>query len=225
MKCSKCGYENDSDAQFCKKCGNPLKSKSKVKDNRVLIMSATVIICLIILLAAFAFINNNDTSPNSGTKIKTQLTIHPKDIVDEDSDSMISGGDLQVQLKDTENWEPIKGAKVYITLQNVNTDDNQTFECEINDEGIAYVTVEAESGEYVIHGVFKGDDKYYGDTTNPYITILDHYEEIVQSSEPLRDGVDYDSSSLSPEQYEKVMNNPGGHYDLAGNYYAPGEGQ
>lgn len=225
MKCSNCGYENESDAKFCKQCGNPLKSKSKLKDNKILIISVTIIICLMILVAAFALMNNNSTISSSGTKLKTQLTIHPKDIVDEDSDSMVSGGQLQVQLKDTENWEPIPGAKIYITLENANTGENQTFEKTTDDDGMAYVTVEAESGEYMIHGVFKGDDNYYGDTTDPYITIIEYYQEIVQSSEPLRDGVDFDSSSLSPEQYEEVMNNPGGHYDLAGNYYPPGQGQ
>lgn len=46
------------------------------------------------------------------------------------------------------------------------------------------------------------------------------------SSKPLVEGVDYDSSKMSYEEYErKVKNNPAGHYDLEGNYYKRGEGQ
>ena len=224
MKCSNCGFDNEQESKFCKKCGNPLKSKSKLKDNKVLIICITIIICLIILVTAFALINN-ETSSNSTTKLNTQLTIHPKDFAGGNPDAMISGDQLQIQIKDTKNWKPVSGAKIYITIQNVNTDENQTFESTTNEEGIAYINFEAENGEYIIHGLFKGDDNYNGDTTNPDLIIIDHEDEIVQSSEPLRDGVDYDSSSLTPEQYEQVMNNPGGHYDLAGNYYAPGEGQ
>ena len=225
MKCPNCGFDNEQEASFCKKCGNPLKSKSKLEDNKILIICISIIICLMILVAAFALANNNDRSSDTGTKLGTQLTIHPKDSVSGDYDAIVSGEQLQIQIKDTKNWKPVSGAKIYITIQNWNTDENKTFEATTNDEGLAYISVEAESGEYVVHGVFKGDENYYGDTTNPDLIIIDHYEQIGQSNEPLRDGVDYDSSSLTPEQYEEVMNNPGGHYDLAGNYYAPGEGQ
>ena len=225
MKCLKCGYENEAKAKFCKKCGNQLKPESKLKDNKMLIIGITIIICLMIIVAALALINNNNTSSNSATKLNTQLTIHPKNSVGGNSDAMVSGDQLQIQLKDTKNWKPVSGAKIYITLQNVNTDENKTFEATTSDEGVAYLTIKGESGEYIIHGLFKGNSNYNGDTTNPDLILVDHEEKIVQSSEPLRDGVDFDSSSLTPEQYDVVVNNPGGHYDLAGNYYPQGIGK
>ena len=222
MKCSKCGFDNKKGANFCKNCGSQLSSDN----NKMRIIIPTIIISILIILAAFTLVNNNSVSSNSdATKLNTQLTIHPKDSVGGNSDAMVSGDQLQIQIKDTKNWKPVKGAKIFITVQNVHTDENQTFEATTNEEGLAYISVEGDSGEYAIHGVFKGNENYNGDITNPDLIIVGHIEKIVQSSEPLRDGVDFDSSSLTPEQYEEVMNNPGGHYDLAGNYYAPGEGQ
>ena len=97
MKCSNCGYENESHAKFCKQCGYPLKSKSKFKDNKTLIICVTTIICLMILVAAFALISHNDINSNSGTKLNTQLTIHPKDFVGGNADAMISGDQLRIQ--------------------------------------------------------------------------------------------------------------------------------
>ena len=222
MKCSKCGFENEKGAKFCKNCGNQIKSKN----NKIKIIIPTIIICILIILAALTLINNNSVPSDSDTtKLNTQLTIHPKDFAGGNPDAMISGDQLQIQIKDTAKWKPVSGAKIFITIENVNTGENKTYEATTSDEGLAYIKVLGESGEYIIHGVFKGNKNYNGDSTNPNLIIVDHEEKIAQSSEPLRDGVDYDSSSLTPEQYEEVMNNPGGHYDLAGNYYAPGEGQ
>lgn len=46
------------------------------------------------------------------------------------------------------------------------------------------------------------------------------------SNKALVEGVDYDSSQMSVSEYNsKVKNNPGGFYDLEGNYYRQGEGQ
>lgn len=225
MKCPKCGLDNEDDSVFCKKCGNKLTTENTGDKNKKILILSTIIICIIILAAALIIVNNNNSVSNTGTKLGTQLTIHPKNSVDGEYDAIVSGDQLQIQIKDTKNWKPVSGAKIYITIENWNTGENKTFEATTNDKGLAYINVESESGEYTVHGVFKGDENYYGDTTNPDLIIVDHYEQIVQSNEPLRDGVDYDSSSLTPEQYEEVMNNPGGHYDLAGNYYAPGEGQ
>ena len=46
------------------------------------------------------------------------------------------------------------------------------------------------------------------------------------SSKPLVEEVDFDSSQMSYSEYERtVKNNPGGYYDLEGNYYRQGEGQ
>ena len=123
-----------------------------------------------ILVAAFALANNNDRSSDTGTKLGTQLTIHPKDSVSGDYDAIVSGEQLQIQIKDTKNWKPVSGAKIYITIQNWNTDENKTFEATTNDEGLAYISVEAESGEYVVHGVFKGDENYYGDDLEYILT-------------------------------------------------------
>lgn len=137
---------------------------------------------------------------------------------------MLSGSALKVQLEDS-TGNAVENETVYISVQNINDATNYSYKCKLNDEGLGFVNIDVPAGEYEITADFLGNDNYQSSTKTAGVIILEDSQKITQSSEPLRDGIDYDSSKLTPEQYELVQNNPGGHYDLAGNYYAPGEGQ
>ena len=79
MKCPKCGTENTGNAKFCKSCGEKLQgnlssdnSTSESKSNKnILIICATVIICVIIIAGAFLAIgnsSNNSVSTDSSSE-------------------------------------------------------------------------------------------------------------------------------------------------------------
>ena len=86
--CPSCGFENEDNAKFCKKCGTGLQSTTKsVNDtvnqkssNNTLIIGSIVIICLVIVGAIVLF--NNGTSENI------------------DSQTMDSEADVAVQQED-----------------------------------------------------------------------------------------------------------------------------
>ena len=72
MICPNCGTANADTAKFCKGCGNPLESKRPIEntnftqnnhnssgDNkRLVLICATVIICIAIIAAAFIALSN-----------------------------------------------------------------------------------------------------------------------------------------------------------------------
>ncbi|HHY01112.1 MAG TPA: zinc-ribbon domain-containing protein [Methanothermobacter sp.] len=67
--CQKCGHKNDSDAQFCEKCGEVLNtSKGRKKINLILI--ATCIILIIALgFTSMLILNSNEKNANSISEI------------------------------------------------------------------------------------------------------------------------------------------------------------
>ncbi len=50
MKCSNCGHENDTDAEFCEKCGSNLK-KSSMPEKSVMPTPMILIVLVIVLVA------------------------------------------------------------------------------------------------------------------------------------------------------------------------------
>ncbi len=104
--------------------------------------------------------------------------------------------------------------------------------------------MDLKKGKYKVNVTYGGNENYTGNKTTQKLTIKEEvveavpeessYTESYSSTESTessydhapRDGVDYDSSQMSYEEYvSQIKNNPNGHYDGAGNYYAPGEGQ
>ena len=68
MKCPKCGTENSGNAKFCKSCGETLQHESifeSKSNNKLLIICATAIICVIIIAGAFLALGNNSNDSNS----------------------------------------------------------------------------------------------------------------------------------------------------------------
>ena len=79
MICSECGFENKEGAQFCKKCGKPLKSSkgnsSSTNSNKLIIICVAIIALALIIAGAFIFLSNNSqdnaisTNSDNSTKV------------------------------------------------------------------------------------------------------------------------------------------------------------
>jgi len=86
--CSKCGFENKDDAQFCKKCGSPLnkaqtKREVKSKNNNVLIIAIAVIVCVAIIASAFVLLNGDFMDTNESPTLEKNSS----DVNNVDSDN------------------------------------------------------------------------------------------------------------------------------------------
>ncbi|WP_297979853.1 zinc ribbon domain-containing protein [uncultured Methanobrevibacter sp.] len=63
--CSNCGFDNEENAKFCKKCGNSLipvstpQKESFFSSNKVLIIAIAVILCVSAAVGAFVYMNMN----------------------------------------------------------------------------------------------------------------------------------------------------------------------
>ena len=79
MKCPDCGAENQDNAKFCKSCGKNIQKNHSSNDSNIesksnkniLIICATVIICVIIIAGAFLAIgnsSNNSVSTDSSSE-------------------------------------------------------------------------------------------------------------------------------------------------------------
>lgn len=79
--CSKCGYKNKDNAQFCKKCGNHFdsvksnnietKTENKPKkNNNVLIIAIAIIVCVAIIASAFVLLNTDIIGTNDSTALE-----------------------------------------------------------------------------------------------------------------------------------------------------------
>ena len=233
MKCSKCGFENETHANFCKKCGNKLNvtnpndNNGEDKGNNKFIYLLTFLVCLILIMAAIGLSNSNTNQSTANTNIPnevldTYLTIEPNEPLD-GSDAIITGKALKIQLKDS-NGNGVAGETIYITVQDFHSWDNYTYECELDNNGLGLVTLNIPAGDYEVTADFVGNSHYHAYTQTIELFVLEGFQEITQSDEPLVEGVDYDFSKLTPEQWEKVRNNPGGHIS-GGHFYAQGEGQ
>ena len=234
MKCPNCGFENEEQANFCKKCGKELKIISKENNsnnvertNGNFMIILAFLIGLIIIVGAIALTNssNNNSSVNANVPnevLDTYLTIEPNEPLD-GSDAMIKGSKLKVKLTDS-NANGVARETVYIMVEDIHSWDNYTYECTLDNDGLGFINLDVPVSEYEITADFVGDSHYHASAQTIQMIVLEGYQEITQSSEPLVEGVDYDYSKLTPEQWEKVKNNPGGHYS-GGNYYGPGEGQ
>lgn len=60
MICSKCGYTNDEDAQYCKNCGNQLQLNKNRSKKFGLIVGVVIILVMIASVAAGYFLINPD---------------------------------------------------------------------------------------------------------------------------------------------------------------------
>lgn len=84
MICPNCGSENNDKSKFCKKCGSSLKNdknsfnadggtvnnaKESSNTSNILIISITVIICLLIVAGAFVYLNAFNQSSDSSSSI------------------------------------------------------------------------------------------------------------------------------------------------------------
>jgi len=96
---------------------------------------------------------------------------------------------------------------------------------------IIIVALVASFGTYALMNNNDNDNTNLNKTDNTTIKNITNSDsssnnpQQVSSNYAPRDGVDYDSSQMTYEEYLNIKNNPNGHYDMAGNYYAPGEGQ
>lgn len=76
LKCPNCGLENEDGAKFCKSCGEKLQKNSTANDSvfeqksnkNILIICATVIICVIVIAGAIVLLSNgsNDSVSSNG---------------------------------------------------------------------------------------------------------------------------------------------------------------
>lgn len=90
MKCPKCGTENTGNAKFCKSCGEKLQgnlsshnSTSESKSNKnILIICATVIICVIIIAGAFlALGNSSNNSVSTDSSLESSINTNSAESV------------------------------------------------------------------------------------------------------------------------------------------------
>ena len=76
MKCRNCGAENQDNAQFCRRCGhnqfiNTNISTTKSGINPLLIVLSIIIVLIVLMGGAFAYIVYFDTSPVEVTQLST----------------------------------------------------------------------------------------------------------------------------------------------------------
>ena len=144
--CLNCGFENEEQAKFCKKCGTQLIKENKesvqktdsAEKSRTNIILATIFICLIIFILALGISNNTN---NNGT-----ISSGPSLIVDELSKYHESDV-ITVHLCDNNN--PIANEPIQLKVQNVyglstiitNTTDSN---------GDVSFRLDVESGDYVL---------------------------------------------------------------------------
>lgn len=76
--CPKCGYENDSDAVYCEKCGNSLNSNSGSRTTIILIGVVVLLLAGLALTAGMVLndtqktVMNNSSAPHNNTTVEKQ---------------------------------------------------------------------------------------------------------------------------------------------------------
>ena len=191
-----------------------------------------LIVAIVVLAAVIGFILMNPTHTKVPCKIK----------ITSDKEQY-KGGKLSVQLTGLNNT-PLSKEVVNITVTDKKGKVVVDEVVKTNSKGKAKLDLKLKKGKYNVKVTYGGNENYTGDNETQKLTIK---EKVVKSTSdessntesyssnngggsssnhPPRDGVDYDSSKMSYDEYvSKIKNNPNGHYDMAGNYYAPGKGQ
>ena len=192
-----------------------------------------ILVAIIIVLAAIAgFMFLQSSTAKELTKIK----------ITSDKEQY-EGGKLSIQLTDL-NKTPVSDEVVNITVTDKKGKVVVDDVVKTNSKGNAKLDIDLKKGKYNVTVNYGGNDNYSASNATQKLTIEEEVveETPVESSytesyssaansgpsydHAPRDGVDYDSSQMSYEEYvSQIKNNPNGHYDGAGNYYAPGEGQ
>ena len=189
-----------------------------------------ILIAIIIVLAAAGFMLLNHSNAKNPTEIKITS-----------DKSQYEGGKLSVKLTDM-NGTGISKEIVNITVTDKKGKVVVDDVVKTNSKGKASLDLDLKKGKYTVNVTYGGNENYTGNNTTQKLTIKEEVVEpepaVTSSAESSssasdnsfdhapRDGVDYDSSKMSYQEYEsKIKNNPNGHYDMAGNYYAPGQGQ
>lgn len=85
--CPKCGHKNDSDAQFCEKCGEVLnQSKGRSRTN-LLLIAACIILVIALGFTSFLILNNNNQNVDSTAKISDNNSKNENQILNNQSTS------------------------------------------------------------------------------------------------------------------------------------------
>ena len=195
-------------------------------------MIIILIVIIVILAAAIGFALLNPLNAKEPIKIK----------ITSDKEQY-EGGKLSIQLTDL-NKTPVSDEIVNITVTDKKGKVVVDDVVKTNSKGKAKLDLDLKKGKYNVTVNYGGNENYTRNNTTQKLTIKEEVveETPVESSytesyssatnngpsydHAPRDGVDYDSSQMSYEEYvSQIKNNPNGHYDGAGNYYAPGEGQ
>ena len=137
--CVKCGEEISENADFCGKCGTPIKAK---KPNNVKFFVIGIAVLLIILGAFFAL--NFEPRPIPVLKFEADSTIYTADemaVTFEGSSSNVSDKILEITFK--------------------NDDNSYDFKAFTDEDGVASVDLDdIEEGTYNITARFSGDNDY-----------------------------------------------------------------
>lgn len=76
MRCPDCGRDNDRDALFCEKCGQPLRKQDDSGFSRTTLMLIIFVVILVVALGVTAgfFLKNSQTNNNQSSPAQISLT-------------------------------------------------------------------------------------------------------------------------------------------------------
>ncbi len=171
MKCSNCGHENDTDAEFCEKCGSNLKKSSMPDTTMILIVLVIVLVAIVGVAAGYIFygnvnhipITNNttNTTVNSTNQSNNKTQTNPTTQASTGNSSGNSGnndGSKVYTISESQALQIVQenaGNQNYVyagTQPGVNGDTNYVFQVRLNDniygqEQFSTYEVDAETGE------------------------------------------------------------------------------
>ena len=191
---------------------------------------AVIVVIIVVAVVAALFLNFNVSKEDAKMKMVSKSSIN------EDSS-------IKIKLTDL-NGTPIENQTVHLKIINKKGKIDE-YSVKTNEKGIAQLKLnKIKPGTYTVNFTYDGNDTYNLCNLSKKVKIkekvIEQTPEESSNTEsyssndggesnynhPPRDGVDYDSSKMSYDEYvSQIKNNPNGHYDMAGNYYAPGEGQ
>lgn len=129
MYCSKCGFDNKDDAQFCKKCGNALNIHSSIKqfneiskndnssnnNNKLIAIVITVIIIALIIAGTFVFLSNNENTTSNNDTLNNSTNVDKTNTVNTEKVDSQSTSSLKIISGSFSTGSPLP-QKTYITV-------------------------------------------------------------------------------------------------------------